>query len=224
MTRIEPVQVASKKSHSFIKSVGKFFYGLIRLPFKITFRFLFVLILLIIFLYVVRTGVWHVPVVSEIVYHEPQPLHSVEPEIYSSGLLVIRSQEALLTSSHQGAELIISEGELTSLVQQSILSESNALTDVIVSITESSVEIFGRVTQKPEIIIRARVIPYIKESQLAFTIDSVYIGQSRIPKGLLSSNVLSWITPPLFDQLLSTMSIQSIELQDSKLTLSLAAL
>lgn len=221
MSRIEPQQAKIKKPHTVLKGIAHFLTFFIKLPCKVTLRLLVFGILVVLFVLVVRTGIWEIPVVSNILYREPNPLHQFDAEQFSSTLLLLKAEESLFQSSGSNASLSISEGELTSLVRKYTDTSHDTLSDVQVSISQEYIEVYGRVENKPQIVLRARVKPVVTEGDVEFVVHSIYIGQVPIPKGLLSSKVISWITPPLFESLIESVRVDAIELEEQSLILTI---
>lgn len=223
MTRIEPQQDTrpTGKSSGLMKTIGKFFLFFIRLPFRVTFRLILIAVILFVLLQIIRTGAWTVPVASDIFYRQPEPAHEVRSAVFSKELLLLRMEESINASSDAGVpSYVISEEELTALLEQVLLEKDNQpfLTGQI-AILDGELEFFGNLRSNHNVFITALLEPQKDGETNVFKVNSLKIGNVQIPTSVVSSGIMTFLGSSLLQLSLPKVTFDSMLLIDGKMTL-----
>lgn len=226
MTRIESSQSieppkASKTLRRFLKTT----WYVISFPFKFSLKGIAIAILVLLFIAVLLTGVWHVPVASTIVYHEPKPVREVGNAVFSATLFQMQTEEKISDASFGTIQIELSEEQLNALFQD-IIASSDSFPFLFsqVAIEDSFIEFFGTVKSRPQVIIRGHLIPFIEGDNLRFRIEKISVGQLPIPRWLVPSSIFDAFTPSLVSGILDVASIQSVQLSERHMILFLHSL
>jgi|GEM_PF-6504476 len=222
MTRIErSSQTQTPQSGGTLKRILKTFVYIITLPFKLSIRGAVLLLLVVIFVFVVLTGIWHIPVVSDIIYHEPQPIRLVEPGLYSKNLLKIQTEQQAEDATFSRIAIDITEEQLNALFQESVASSSKyPFSFSQLAIEPSYIEFYGRLAARTNVVLRAHVVPTVKDGDVHMTIDRAYVGRVAIPHALIPAGIIDTFTPSLVSGILDVVTIQSVDMTKGHLLLT----
>ena len=222
MARIEEQRLQPPiKNHSFFRGLFKTLKLLIAIPFKISFRILFIILAFIALIQICRMGVLTVPVISPIFFREPHPIRVVESGAMSDQLLLLRMQESLQSSSIQHPSTSLTESELTALLQNDKLSISGPFSSVQVALTTGHMELFGTLRTNEKVKIKAWIVPSVVQAKPQAKIQRAWIGNVTVPQWLLSQGVTDFFTTTGFNAMMPKLPLSSIDLDEKKMTLSL---
>jgi len=195
MARIEQnesQQPTPGRTVSFFRILRKLFIFLIRIPFKLSLRLLFLAIFAFLFIQVIRAGIVRIPYVSNILYSVPKPTRVVSPVAVTSNLLFLRAKELATTSSEP--TMRFTEAELTAIFSDAnttLLHEPFQSAQFV--ILKDSIELFGNLRSNPNLYITAYLKPSVESNRVKSTLERVYVGNVRIPQALLSSSLSDYI-------------------------------
>lgn len=219
MARIESSSNPSSSQGKKLPNLVKPLWWILRLPFRITFRFIIIVLVVFLFVEIIRTGLWHIPYASAILYRQPQPVREVKASAYSLDLLLLQVNE-LVTERITRPSLTLSEGQLTALLQTSLAKEKlQPFSSGQLAIQERDLQFFGNLKSNPRVYITANLVPQVKDSSLRMDITQLRVGGVRVPQYLVSSTILDAISSYALRAGLEKVKVESIELQIGKLLL-----
>ncbi|MFA5029995.1 MAG: hypothetical protein WC495_00180 [Patescibacteria group bacterium] len=226
MTRIESSpKIVPSQSHGTLKRVFKIIVHVVSLPFKLSLKGIVFIILLGLFVIILLTGVWQVPIASSIIYHEPKPVRDVKSSIFSETLFTLQTERKISDSASGTVRVDLTENQLTALFQDTLVQKE--LYPFVFSqlvVVSDYIEFYGRLKSRPQVIVRAHLIPYVEEDDLRIRIDRIFVGQLRIPRVLTPSSIAGAFTPSLVSGILAVSSVEAVELSQGHLILTLSPL
>jgi len=226
MTRIESSSsTGPSRSRGTLRRVFKTIVYVIVLPFKVSLKGIILLVLLGLFVVILLTGAWHVPVASSVIYHEPKPVRDVGSAVFSETLFALNTEQKISNSAFGTVRIDLTENQLNALFQDTLAGkESYPFVFSQLAVTPNSIEFYGRLESRPQVILRAYLIPYIEDGDLHVRIHRMFVGQLWIPRVLTPSSVVDTFTPSLVSGILALSSVEAVELSEGHLTLTLRPL
>lgn len=142
------------------------------------------LVFLVVLGAVAATGVYNVPVLSDIIYKEPQPIRKVT---YSADTIKNFNQrldnEAKSNPSNQS--IVMTESELTVMLNQD--SNQQNLQSIQAAITPDFIELYIKFPQPSRLVVVANVVPVVESGQFRLNFTKAKVGPFNISQSQLTS-------------------------------------
>jgi len=183
------------------------------------------MLLITLFVLVVLSGVWHIPVASDILYKEPGPIRNVEPAVFSEKLLQIQTRQQAEDALFGTLSVDLSEEQLNALFQETVASQSSypfSFSQLVIEPT--FIEFYGRLASQPNILLRGHAIPTADAGDMRITLDKAFIGRLPIPHFLIPSTIVETFTPSLVSGILDVAPVESVDLTTGHLILTVRSL
>ncbi len=210
MTRIEPQPPAPAVPRRFHFPIPKFSLG----------RLMKLGLLILVFwvlVQVARTGVWTVPVVSQLAYTRPEP-RSVALELSPERTkLGDRLQEAL------GGTVQVADGELTALARAGSATLHLGVQGLNVANAEGQpIELSFVIPQRHNALVRIELQPRVEGGRIAFDVSRTRVGMVDVPKWLIGEPTKLLLTTVLTPYFNAAPPLQEVRAVDGGLLMTLA--
>ncbi len=142
------------------------------------------LVFLVVLGVVAATGIYNVPVLSSILYKEPQPIRQVT---YNANTIKDFNQrldtEEKNNPSYQS--IIMTESELTAILNQD--SNQQNLQSIQAAITPDFIELYIKFPQPSKLVVIANVVPVVESGQFKLNFTKAKVGPFNISQSQLTS-------------------------------------
>lgn len=159
---------------------------------------------------VARTGLWAIPVVSQLAYRAPAPVRTVEPATPSAGDLLARVPAMLTTGT-----VTVAESELSVLAEQGNQKFRLGFAKVQTVVAESGIELSFLMPQRRNAIVRLDLRPTVTSSgDPDFTVEQARIGALRVPNWFIGEparRLLQLQLAPAFQLLPPIQNVRTVE-------------
>ncbi|MBI5621949.1 hypothetical protein HY933_03750 [Candidatus Falkowbacteria bacterium] len=135
---------------------------------------------------VAKSGVLTVPLFSDWLYTEPQPLHPVAAT--NTDLDALQRDVLRTLAQTQSTTVVFYETELTALLQQALTAAEQSqvpltITDGQIAIASDRAEVWLRVSRPVAGVLTMAFVPRIQNQQLFLEVKELKLGQLSLPRG-----------------------------------------
>jgi hypothetical protein len=174
--------------------------------------------ILLIILLLAAIGIIKIPIISSLVYHEPKPKQIITPTEEKAQSLQNKLENPIITE--EGFKIEITQEELTSYLVYYPPKNKNEIENPQVVITPKEVELFGKIKEPINTVVKVIFIPWIQNGKLKINIQKIYCGSVRAPSFLINK-----LQESLSEQLEKSLPredfyITNIQLKDGKMIIS----
>ncbi|MAF14229.1 MAG: hypothetical protein CMI53_05080 [Parcubacteria group bacterium] len=138
-----------------------------------------------------QTGIWQIPIFTQIFYQIPEPIRVVDV----AGVSGLNQQQAVFDPEENILRIVVTEKELTAAIKQQLVNNIDPpfAQNAQIVITSKEIEFFGYLLKPFSANLTIRVRPLFTDEKIDYKISQAKIGSLNLPPFLVDWGLKTYI-------------------------------